>query len=84
MKNELKNFKNFIQKNYKSIIFLFVISILTYSTKLFNYSISIDTEVPINNLNGNDMPWIATGRWGVVFLEKIMHFGHRYNPFLSI
>ena len=83
MKNELKKFKNYIQRNYKWIIFLFVISILTYSTKLFNYSISIDTEVPINNLNGNDMPWIATGRWGVVFLEKIMHFGHRYNPFLS-
>lgn len=83
MKDELRNFKNYIKKNYKFIIFLFIISILTYSTKLFNYSISIDTEVPINNLNGNDMPWIATGRWGVVFLEKIMHFGNRYNPFLS-
>jgi hypothetical protein len=83
MKNEVENFKNYIKNNKKSIIMLLILAIITYSIKLFNYSISIDSEVTINDLNSNDLPWIATGRWAVVLFEKIIHFGHRFNPFFS-
>lgn len=75
--------KNYIKENKNQIIYLIFITILTYFIKIFNYSVSIDSEVPVNNPNASDYPWISMGRWGVVLLEKIFHFGNVFNPFLS-
>ncbi len=83
MAKELKEFKKFIQKYSKSFICILILAILTYSIKIFNYSISIDTEVTINNINSNDSFWIGIGRWMTVFLGKIFQHGKRFNPFLS-
>lgn len=83
MKKEIQKFIEYIKKYKNQIIFIYILAILTYVVKLFFYSVSIDNEVPVNNINANDFPWIATGRWGVVFFEKIMHYGGRFNPIFN-
>lgn len=83
MKNKIEKFKKYCSKNYKTFLILILITTITYFIKLFYFSISIDSEVTINNINANDLPWIATGRWGIVVLEKIIHFGNVFNPIFS-
>ena len=82
MKDEILKIKKYIKNNYKAILLLFLISIITYSIKIFNYSISIDSEVTINDISANSIPWISTGRWALVVLGKFVHLG-LFNPFYS-
>ena len=82
MKKEINNFKTFI-KEYKIVIaFLFFISLVTYGIKLFQYSISIDTEVLINTPMALLKSWIGINRPVLVFLKGILGF-HPFNVFLA-
>lgn len=83
MKTECKHFKEYLKRNKKTILILVAIAIVSYFVKLFTYSISIDTEVTINDVTANDMPWFATGRWALVIIGKFLHFPGRYNYFFS-
>lgn len=83
MKKELNKIIYFIKEHKKQIVLLFVIALLTYFVKIFNYSISIDTEVNTNNATANDLPWISTGRWTLLFIGKIVHYKGIFNPFVS-
>ena len=82
MKKEINNFKTFI-KEYKIVIaFLFFISLVTYGIKLFQYSISIDTEVLINTPMALLKSWIGINRPVLVFLKGILGL-HPFNVFLA-
>lgn len=83
LKKEVNNIKNYIIRNYRIIIGLFLLVVATYSIKIFNYNLSIDSEVTVNDITANNIPWIATGRWALALMGKFLHFGGRYNPFFS-
>lgn len=83
LKKETNNIKNYIIRNYKTIVGLFLLVVATYSIKIFNYNLSIDSEVTVNDVTANSIPWIVTGRWALTLMGKFLHFGGRYNPFFS-
>lgn len=77
LKNDIKDFLQFSKANTKSIILIVIFTIMTYGIKIFNYSISIDTEKLINEYNWQLDTWASFGRFGLVFTKKL--FG--LNPF---
>lgn len=83
MKKELKNFQKYLVEHKKAILFLFLFSLCIYGIKLFNYSISIDTEVIINIPNSLFRTWIEIGRPCLVVLKKMLMLDP-FNPILSV
>lgn len=83
MKKEINEIKTYFSEHKKQILIILCIAILTYMIKIFNYDISIDSEVTVNDTTANDMPWICTGRWALVILGKFIHYNNKYNPFFS-
>ena len=77
LKNDINDFIQFCKLNIKSIILIVIFTIMTYGIKIFNYSISIDTEKLINEYNWQLDTWASFGRFGLVFTKKL--FG--LNPF---
>jgi len=71
------NFKSFMKKNYIIIILIFIAGLLIYGFKLTHYSISIDTEVIINNYDAMMNSWLSIGRFSLIFIKWIFHL----NPF---
>lgn len=64
-----KPLKLFINENKYAIIFLYCLTFATYGIKLFFYSISIDTEIMINNPIELLNSWYAIGRFGLCFIK---------------
>ena len=83
MKKELATFKKYVIDHKKAILFLILFALFTYGIKLFNYSISIDTEVIINIPNSLFRTWIEIGRPCLVVLKKIFML-HPFNPIISV
>lgn len=56
-----------------AILTLLLILIITYSTKINNYSISIDNEIFINNPQEMIKGWFSIGRYSLGFYKYIFH-----------
>ena len=67
---DIKSFIAFYRSNYLVIIFLIIYAIFCYGFKVFNYSISIDSEFGI--FFSNLEPWIRDGRFGIAILKIIL------------
>lgn len=77
LKKDVIDFKGFCKSNVFSIILLTLFTLMAYGIKLFNYSISIDTEMLINKYTWQLDTWATFGRFGLVFTKNL--FG--LNPF---
>lgn len=64
--------KEFFRKNKITLLILFFIGIVVYGIRLFCYTISIDTEILINDPKTLLSGWIALGRFGLVGLKRIL------------
>lgn len=82
VKEEIKNIKLFLQKHKTAIIILFLVSLFTYGTKLFHYSISIDTEVLISQPTSLLRSWIGIDRPVLVLLKYLLGLTP-FNPLLN-
>lgn len=56
----------------KALLFISFFVFLAYGIRIVYYSISIDTEVIINDPSALLMSWLSTGRFSLVFLKKIL------------
>lgn len=82
LKNDINDFVQFCKLNIKSIILIVIFTIMTYGIKIFNYSISIDTEKLINQYDWQMDTWASFGRFGLVFTKKL--FGLKpFNAYIS-
>ena len=82
LKNDINDFVQFCKLNIKSIILIAIFTIMTYGIKIFNYSISIDTEKLINQYDWQMDTWASFGRFGLVFTKKL--FGLKpFNAYIS-
>lgn len=77
MNKELNELKKFFNKYKISLITMIVFSFIIYGFKLFNYSISIDTERIILDSKALIDSWYSIGRYSLGFLKFIL----RLNPF---
>ena len=77
MGKELNAFKQFCNKYKVSFFVIMVSAFIIYGFKLFNYSISIDTERMILDYKSVINSWYSIGRYSLGFLKFI--FG--LNPF---
>lgn len=65
--------KKFIKENKWQLITAFVIGLLAYIIKLSTYSISIDTEILINDPKYQINSWISINRWGLTMTKELFH-----------
>lgn len=77
LKNDIVDFVGFCKDNVFSITLIILFTVMAYGIKLFNYSISIDTEKLINEYQWQLDTWASFGRFGLVFTKRL--FG--LNPF---
>ena len=78
--NEIKKFYTY---NKKWLFSVLIISFLVYGVKISHYSIGIDTEKTINDINFYHRFWLGLGRWSVVIFGKFFYYPNRYNPFIT-
>lgn len=79
---ELKRWRQFRGENQSLLLSLMVLTIITYSSKLFLYSYSIDTELFIRN----GVPfkwWVSLGRYGLAILAWPLTIGLNVNVILT-
>ena len=78
----LKTIKNALKtpevrkKLFYTLILIVIFTIMTYGIKIFNYSISIDTEKLINQYDWQMDTWASFGRFGLVFTKKLFGLNH--------
>lgn len=79
---EFHRFRNFIQTKKLIVWLLALITLTAYSSKIFLYNYSIDTEQFMNK----GIPfkwWISLGRYGLAFLSKLTTVGIDLNVTLT-
>lgn len=82
LKSDIVDFIDFCKKNVFSIMLIVLFTFMAYGIKLFNYSISIDTEKLINEYQWQLDTWASFGRFGLVFTKKL--FGlEPFNAYIS-
>lgn len=64
--------KENIKNNIIVAVAILLIGIVAYSIKMAFYTISIDTEVLINNPDELLNSWISIGRYGLVYIKKFL------------
>ena len=72
MKKELNELKEFFSKYKTALLILLISSFIIYGFKLFNYSISIDTERIILDSKALIDSWYSIGRYSLGFLKFIL------------
>ena len=72
MKKELNELKEFFSKYKNALLILLISSFIIYGFKLFNYSISIDTERIILDSKALIDSWYSIGRYSLGFLKFIL------------
>lgn len=82
LREDFFDFLNYCKTNTLMIVLISFFTLLAYGSKLFFYSISIDTEVLINKQSLQLNAWTSIGRFGLV-LSKHLFGGVIFNPFLS-
>lgn len=77
--NEKKKIVFFWNSKKNLYLFIVIITLVTYASKIVLYNYSIDTEQfiknPMNTLNW----WLQIGRYGLVFLKRFLSFGMNMN-----
>ena len=68
-------------KRIKSAIFLLIGVLITYIPYAFNTDYYVDSEVIIN-IPGTTYNWLEIGRYGLVFVKKILNTDW-YNPYYT-
>ena len=82
IKKECNELLNFIKVHKTSFILTTFFTFIIYGIKLFNYSISIDTEVIISNYKYLLNSWYGIGRFSLGFLKFILGLTP-FNYYLS-
>lgn len=72
----------FCMDNIRSFVIVLVILIVAYGMKIFHLSISHDTEAIINVPDSLYNSWFTMGRFGLIFLKKILNV-YVFNPYLA-
>lgn len=67
----VSDMKNYVKNHYKLMIASAVLVLLCYGYMALCGNLRIDTEVLINN-PGSDMNWDTIGRFGLVFLKRVL------------
>lgn len=67
----VSDMKNYVKNHYKLMIVSAVLVLLCYGYMALCGNLRIDTEVLINN-PGSDMNWDTIGRFGLVFLKRVL------------
>ena len=77
----MKEFFEFCRKRIDLLIFNISIVAVVYGCRIFNLSVTMDTDLFINTPR-SVYNWLDIGRYGLIFTEKI--FGIRwYNPYIN-
>lgn len=82
IKKECNELLDFIKVHKTSFILTIFFTFIIYGIKLFNYSISIDTEVIISNYKYLLNSWYGIGRFSLGFLKFILGLTP-FNYYLS-
>ncbi len=82
LKQDFVNFVIFVKSNTGLVLANIFFILLTYGIKLFQYSISIDTEVIIYSQDALLQSWLSIGRWGLVLL-KIIFGTVNFTPYVA-
>lgn len=81
-KKDINDFIEFIKSNLNLALANIFFILLTYGIKLFQYSISIDTECIIDDQNRLLQSWLTIDRYGLVLLKNI--FGTvNFTPYVA-
>lgn len=70
--NELKKILEFTSRSRFLLIFIMIITFIVYSPKLLFSNYSIDTALMMRNPQYTLKWWLEIGRFGLVFLKKII------------
>lgn len=81
MKSGHTSFANWIKTQKILIIWIVFIMLMAYGIKIFNYNISIDTDIMIYNAMGNLKAYIGSRRFAVSFTKMLLSTDI-VNPFL--
>ena len=65
--------KEFFKTNKYNLLIVLLVGLLIYSIRMIFYSISIDTEVLINNPEQLLNSWMSIGRFGLVGIKKLFN-----------
>lgn len=79
---KMPSIKSFIKENQINWWIIAVFLLMVYGIKIFNVSISHDTEAIIADANGIYGSWYSIGRFGLVFLKKILGT-YVFNPYIA-
>lgn len=76
--------KRYIQENRKSIFITVVFTVALYAVMLLGNRISIDTEVMINNPEGQLNAWYGINRFGLGLFKHVFHLIPISIPFTNV
>lgn len=76
------NIREFCKNNKSSIIIATIVLLITYGMKLFNITISHDTEAIISAPKELYNSWIALGRYGLIVWKKLFNT-YTFNPYTA-
>lgn len=82
LKSDGVDFLNFLKNNKFTVIINWFFILMAYGIKLFFHSISIDTEVIINNYQGQLNAWLSIGRFGLILTKKFFRL-IPFNPYVA-
>lgn len=77
----MRSFENWIKTQKILIIWIIFIVLMAYGIKIFNYNISIDTDIMLYSPIGNLKAYIGSRRFAVSF-TKMLFSTEIVNPFL--
>lgn len=82
LKDDFYTFISYVKQNITSSLLICFFVLLSYGIKLFYYSISIDTEVLINNYSGQLNAWTSIGRYGLIITKTLFNLSP-FNPYTA-
>lgn len=74
--------KSYISSNSYEVFIIIFFALLSYGIKLFNVTISHDTEAILSVPDSLYGSWIGMGRYGAVILKKIIGT-YLFNPYIA-
>lgn len=82
LKLDFYSFLDFLKKNKLTVILCWFFLLFSYGIKLFYYSISIDTEIALLDIESMLYWWYGINRCGLVFIKKLLGLVP-LNPFVA-
>lgn len=69
--NFCKKLKNYLANNWPFILYLLILSIITYWVALTHFGLTIDSEFYVDRTSA-DLLWVRQGRWGMYLLNYVL------------